>query len=531
MRQARGDAGVGSCPNRRSAWQRQCIRGNADAVCVLIVGLHHVIERRPPSRGEDGRQLPRTRSHLQRQLRLACHRDPRVEDRPNPYPLASCKGVAARRLVPPPDAGSRHRRHVAVDLVVVVRRDADVVEPGVRDVVRRGLQRGPVQVQRSLRHAHAVRILDPSRHSVGKLHRTVVLSKIPPRIHLHRVRSDHQGHSRLPCHREGLVEARPDPYRLLVLVDPLRGQWAARRVHQLHSHDPRSSVHLPGGRCRESTVRQAGRRRAVSGSLDRAAVQRERVGRDAGAVRIQVRRLHLVREVQDGGRAGRRDHDRSPPLRPDRQLQLGLAARRIDDHGPVEGNLDEDIVAVVVGVALRRRTGKRHALDRRRSDLAAVHLPRCLGVHGNVREVGGPRGGDVRSHYPAAVQRQRVGGNAHAVRVRVCLLHDVRETQRLLATGRINRLAQSCPDRQRHLRLSVRRVHRDLRIEPNLHDDRVGPPVGAVLRFRAEKYDAVDSRRPPAPAVDLAGRIGGDRAVSQDRGSRAIGAGRDRSAV
>ena len=530
VHQACGDVGIGNGLNRRSGRQRQRVRGHADTIRVLILGLHHVIEHWPPRGGADGRQLPCPRSHLQRHLRIARHRDPRVENRPNPYPLASRVGVAARRPVPPRDAGSRHRGYVAVDLVVVVRRNAAVVETGIGDVVRRGFQRAPVQVQRSLGHAHAVRVLDPSRHSVGKLYRAVLLPKVPPRNHLHRVRSDHQGHARSPRHRKLLVEACPDPHYLLELVDSSRGQRAAGRVHQLHGHDPRPSVHLAGGRCRESAVSQADRRRAVGGSLDRASVQRERVGRDAGAVRVQIRRLHLVREVQHGGRAGRCGHDRLPPPRPDRQLQLGLSARRVHDHAPVEGDLDEDVPAVAIGAALGRRAGERDALDLRRSDLAAVHLARPPGVHGGVRKIGGA-GGGVRSHDPPAVQRQRVGGDADAVRVRVGLLHDVRKAQRLLAVGRINRLAHRRSDRQRHLRLSVRRVHGDLRVEPGFHHNRVAPPVRAVVRFRTAKGDAVDSRRPPAPTVDLAGRIGGDRTVGQSRSRCAVGGRLDRPAV
>ena len=223
-------------------------------------------------------------------------------------------------------------------------------------------------------------------------------------------------------------------------------------------------------------------RRAAS-DLDRPAVERQRVGADADAVGVGVRRLHGVDEPHDapGAVAGR--VVRLPRRRTDSQREL-RRARHV--HRAVEAHRDEDFLAQLERASVHQI----HAVHGRRSLAAAVHLV--------VRRVGDGVGAEGQHRVRAilgpdrpAVEGQRIRADADAVGVGVRRLDFVEEEDGG-RSGKGCHLPRRRPDRQRQLR-PAGHVHRA--IERHGDRDDLAQLVGAGAIRRAGDLHIADCRR------------------------------------
>ena len=258
--------------------------------------------------------------------------------------------------------------------------------------------------------------------------------------------------------------------------------------------------------------RQGGIRRG--GAADGAGVERQRGGGDADAVGVRIRRLHRVAERQ-GLRAGAAGVGGLAGGAADLQGQLGRAGHR---HIQLEAHLHVDPVVGGVGVVQPRVAHDRHVGHRRRRG-AAVHLVARLVAEGmgaeRQRGVGAATAADG-----AAVEGERAGGDADAVRVVVRGLHFVAERQRTgAAAARVGGRAEGDADPQRQLRAAGHR-HRDL--EAHLHGDGFAAGVGGVRSRVAADRHAGDGWHGGA-AIHLVPQGRGDGVAAQPQ--RGVGAG------
>ena len=213
----------------------------------------------------------------------------------------------------------------------------------------------------------------------------------------------------------------------------------------------RRAVHREGGVVRDRVGPEAERRvvrvrvlRVVPGAdevLDRPAVQRERRGGDADAVRVGVAGVDGVAEDQFGGPAaggvvrlpgGRADGERQlrGPGYPDRLVELH---RRLDRVAGAE-----DPARAGPGAREGEPDHRRRHLIRVLPPQGEVPVARQR-VRAEVERGGVPRGVQDRP----AVQRERRGADAEAVPEPVPRLHDVAEHQRgRPAAGHIVRVAR-----------------------------------------------------------------------------------------
>ena len=175
-------------------------------------------------------------------------------------------------------------------------------------------------------------------------------------------------------------------------------------------------------------------------------------------------------------------------VRADRQRQLRCPGRR---HGFVEFHANPDVLPCAVGVPTLGGGIQNYAAYGRSIVRVAIHLAgRIVGDGVRAESQSGVVTVDIPNR--AAVQRQRVSGNADAVRIGVHCLDGVSKDQgRAAGLADVSCLAGVRPDRQRQL---WRAGHGDGFIKPDPYKDSlVQPECVAVLR--SVEGDAVHRRR------------------------------------
>ena len=160
--------------------------------------------------------------------------------------------------------------------------------------------------------------------------------------------------------------------------------------------------------------------RAAASDPDRAAVERQCACADADAVGVTVRGLHRVDEPQRARAALAWGVIRLPGHRTDRQRKL---RRTRHVHWTVESHGDGDVLRQLE----RAGSHQIHAVHARCGLAAAVHLVvRRVGDGMGAEPEHGVRRAALLSDRPA-VERQRAGADADAIRVRVRRLDFVGE--------------------------------------------------------------------------------------------------------
>ena len=358
--------GVAANPDR-PAIQRQRTRTYAEAVRIDIGGLDDVLELElvASSRPPEEARLPRRGADRQRQLRLAAHLHHTVEDQRSNDHLAKLEGVAARRTFPKPQRiHNRRGLHAAVHLV------ASQVGEGVTAETQRCVgvaamdsDCSAVQRQGACADADAVRVAVRRLHDISKIEARPADATGPPfQLRLAHGRADRQGQ---PCLVRGVdltVEIDKDIDGLAQFVGvAVRRRWPNRHSYHRRRGLP-AAVHLVACRIRDGVAAEVQRRvRRAANVPDRPAVQCQRVGADADAVRVAVRRLHTVEETELPQAVAVVVSAQLARGRPDGQCQLHPA---VYDHRPVETHLDDDILGELERVAAQR-TANCHAAHRR----------------------------------------------------------------------------------------------------------------------------------------------------------------------
>ena len=262
--------------------------------------------------------------------------------------------------------------------------------------------------------------------------------------------------------------------------------------------DHPAAVHLAAGGGGHRGVGQHRVRGAVGRGLDGGAVAAQGAGRDADAVRVQIRLLHRVGE-RGGDAEADRGERRGPAVVADRQRHLRVAGHR---HRPVELHPHRDGLAPYIGVAGSRSAGEGDAAHDRRGGLA-IHLAAGGGGHGAMGQhrVRGAAGVLDRP----AVEAEGVGRDADSVEVAVARLNRVAEGDLGVAAvrGGVGRLPGVAAHAQRHLR---RAGHGHRFAEPDRYLDRL--PVLVVLPARRRAGEVDEGHQRPGDLADSTVRRG-----------------------
>ena len=420
--------GVAAGVPDRAGVQRQRVRRNAEPVRVTVRGYDRVREVQEPAAapGSVGRR-PRPGADRQRQMRRAAHRHRFVESDLDPNRLAHAERLPALRAGIYGHAGDRRRPIDAAVHSVGGRGGGGPVEDGLPAQAQRcrvvpcAPDRPAVQRQRAGREGDPVRIGVRGLHRVGE-HQ----GPIPGAAGVARLageRADCQGQPRRAAHPHGFVERdfHPDGLARAVGVAALR---AGGQVHPGRARRPaEAAVHLEGRIIGDGLAAQAQGRGVAARVQNGAAVQRQGVGRDADPVYVGVRCPHLIAEKQRSGAAG--EIVCPAGIRPDLQCQLWRAG---DRYPFTEKDRDLDDFIPPVGRSILRQILNHYANDSRRLVDTAVHLVvrivrhgmapqiQCCGVAGSVPEGTGN-------------SRQRIGGDAYAIRVQVRCSYQVAKAE------------------------------------------------------------------------------------------------------
>ena len=299
-------------------------------------------------------------------------------------------------------------------------------------------------------------------------------------------RADRQRQLRRPRHRHGFIEEDPDPNRLAHAVG-VAALGAGKESHLRHDRGAVDTpVHLVACSVRDGLAAQIQRCGVAARILNRAAIQRQGVSRDADPVRVGVPGLCSIDELQPLPACIGWAIVRLTGERADRQRQLRRAGHR---DGFVEFHTNPDVLLSAVGVPTPGGGIQNYGAYGRGIIRAAVHLAVPIVGDGVRAEI---QSGVVAVGVPnrAAVQRQRVRGNADAVRIAVRCLDGISEDQGRTAAS-VRCLAGVRPDRQRQL---WRAGHGEGFIEPDPYEDSLVQPE-RVAALRSFEGDAAHRRR------------------------------------
>ena len=485
---------------------RQCACSDAQAVVVVVAGLHRVVEHeRLGAAALDERREPGLGAHRQGEGRLAGDVHLLGElDADHDFVAELEPGVGRRRSVQSHlDAVHGDRRNGTVHGVARVRRELEVAVRGVARLVG-----DAAAGQRAGGDAEAVDVVVAGLHCVVERERLRAAARDErrePGLGAHR-----QGEGRLPGDEHLLGEHDAD-HDGVVELEPGVG-----RTRSVQGH--RDAVHCGGEDVAHRMFRQRPecRERGIHGVaaqvLDGVGCD-ECVGRDADAVVVAVFGLHGVAEQQGvGAAAGEVGGGVIAGADGQRQRRLAADADDLGEHDLHVDRLAFTVVPVVawIGHHRHRRHRRNHTVDL---------VVRLLGNGNDVADRGVARTvGDVAAG-------QRTGADAHAVVVEVAGLHGVAEGQRFgAAAGGVRRRPGSGTHRQDYRRLSC---DVDYLVEHDTDLDGLAEPVGVALfplldRERCHPgRDAVGVHAVPVlrvdrwePAVDgIAARVLDGRAV------------------